>query len=70
MNPNSVPSDYDGDYQPGVNLLCDAMDDDPTGDRSNAENAQETPGFTPGFPSVLAAISLLGAAALGRREED
>ena len=63
-NPNSVPSDYDGDG------ICDAMDSTPTGDRTDAADGQEEPGFTPGFPSVLAAISLLGAAALGRRKED
>jgi len=63
-NPNSVPSDYDGDGE------CDATDLTPVGDRSSAADGQEAPGFTPGFPAVLAAISLLGAAVLGRRKDD
>ena len=63
-NPISMPSDYDGDGD------CDAGDLTPVGDRSNAADGQEAPGFTPGFPAVLAAISLLGAAVLGRRKED
>ena len=63
-NPNSTPSDYDGDGE------CDATDPTPVGDRSEAVGGQETPGFTPGFPAVLAAISLLGAAVLGRRKDD
>ena len=52
-------------------VLCDALDD--SDDRSQADkdvNAQEAPGFTPGFASVLAVVSLLGAAMLGRRKED
>ncbi len=64
-NPLSMPSDFDGDE------LCDALDR--SDDRSAAEkaaNAQESPGFTPGFPSVLAVVSLLGAALLGRRKDD
>ena len=63
-NPLSMPSDYDGDGE------CDAVDLTPVGDRSSAADGQEAPGFTPGFPAVLAAISLLGAAVLGRRKED
>ena len=58
----SQPSDFDGDG------LCDAKD--ATDDRAEKLDGQEDPGFTPGFPSVLAAISLLGAAVLGRRKED
>ena len=58
----SQPSDFDGDG------LCDAKD--ATDDRTEKLEGQEEPGFTPGFPSVLAAISLLGAAVLGRRKED
>jgi hypothetical protein len=61
----SVPSDFDGDG------ICDALDD--SDDRSQADkdvNAQEAPGFTPGFASVLAVMSLLGAAMLGRRKDD
>ena len=60
----STPSDYDNDG------LCDAVDSTPTGDRRGAEGSQEDPSFTPGFASVLAAISLLGAAVIGRREQD
>ena len=63
-DPNSMPSDYDGDGE------CDATDLTPVGDRSNAADGQESPGFTPGFPAVLAAISLLGAALQGRRKDD
>jgi len=37
---------------------------------SEPQNEQEAPGFTPGFVSMLAALSLLGAALLGRRKED
>ena len=37
---------------------------------NKGENAQPELGFTPGFPSMLAAISLLGAAMLGRRKDD
>ena len=67
-NANSVPSDFDGDG------LCDALDSEDNRGESGAGAApdvvQESPGFTPGFASVLAVVSLLGAAALGRREED
>ena len=61
----SVPSDFDGDG------TCDALDesDDRSQDVKDA-NAQEAPGFTPGFASVLAVVSLLGAAMLGRRKDD
>jgi len=63
--PNSVPSDFDGDGE------CDALDTtDSRSDEMKAENAQVDPGFTPGFPSILAAVSLIGAAMLGRRKED
>jgi hypothetical protein len=67
-NPSSVPSDYDGDG------ICDALDDEDNrgeaGMTAIANDVQETPGFTPGFASVLAVMSLLGAAMLGRRKDD
>ncbi|MBP72357.1 MAG: hypothetical protein CMA70_02070, partial [Euryarchaeota archaeon] len=67
-NAASVPSDYDGDGD------CDALDDeDNRGEPGNnpiENDAQEAPGFTPGFASALAVISLLGAAMLGRRKDD
>ena len=67
-NAASVPSDYDGDG------ICDALDDeDNRGEPGNnpiENDAQEAPGFTPGFASALAVISLLGAAMLGRRKDD
>ena len=63
-----MPSDYDGDG------ICDALDDeDNRGEPGNnpiENDAQEAPGFTPGFASVLAVVSLLGAAMLGRRKDD
>ncbi len=63
-----MPSDYDGDG------ICDALDDEDNrgedGMTPIGNVAQETPGFTPGFASVLAVMSLLGAAMLGRRKDD
>ena len=64
-SPTSKPSDFDGDG------LCDALDT--TDSRSEADkelNAQADPGFTPGFPSLVAVVSLMGAALMGRRKED
>ena len=64
-SPTSKPSDFDGDG------LCDAKDT--TDSRSDADkelNAQTDPGFTPGFPSLVAVVSLMGAALMGRRKED
>jgi hypothetical protein len=62
---SSTPSDFDGDGD------CDAIDtSDSRSEAAKGENAQPELGFTPGFPSVLAAISLLGAAMLGRRKDD
>ena len=67
-NAASDPSDYDGDG------ICDALDDeDNRGEPGNnpiENDAQKAPGFTPGFASVLAVVSLLGAAMLGRRKDD
>ena len=63
-NAASVPSDFDGDG------ICDALDDEDNRDDSMKLDAQEAPGFTPGFASVLAVVSLLGAAMLGRRKDD
>lgn len=37
---------------------------------SEPKDPQKAPGFTPGFASVVAGISLLGAAILGRRKDD
>ena len=62
-----MPSDYDGDGS------CDAVDTDNT-DGPDYVPAEETDlGWTnavPGFPSLFAAIALLGAALLGRRKDD
>jgi hypothetical protein len=67
-NAASEPSDFDGDG------LCDALDDeDNRGEPGNnpiENDVQKAPGFTPGFASALAVISLLGAAMLGRRKDD
>ena len=65
LDAESVPSDFDGDD------LCDALDDV---DDTAGEGATETElGWTnavPGFPALLAAIALVGAALVGRRKED
>ena len=60
----STPSDFDGDG------ICDALDDEDNRADEDKLDAQEAPGFTPGFASVLAVVSLLGAAMLGRRKDD
>ena len=63
-NAASVPSDFDGDG------ICDALDDEDNRADSMKLDEQKAPGFTPGFASVLAVVSLLGAAMLGRRKDD
>ncbi len=37
---------------------------------SEPKDSQEDPGFTPGFTSMLAGLSLLGTAMLGRHKHD
>jgi hypothetical protein len=67
LEATSTPSDYDGD------LLCDAMDADNTDGPAYVPAEETDLGWTnavPGFPSLFAAISLLGAALLGRRKDD
>jgi hypothetical protein len=64
-NGDSIPSDYDGDG------TCDAQD-------SNVDKADNAPeqadlGWTnavPGFPALFAAVALVGAALIGRRNDD
>ena len=65
LDANSVPSDFDGDD------LCDALDD--TDDTAGDGDSETELGWTnavPGFPALLAAIALVGAALVGRRKED
>ena len=65
LDANSVPSDFDGDD------LCDALDD--TDDTAGDGDTETELGWTnavPGFPALLAAIALVGAALVGRRKED
>ena len=67
LDATSTPSDYDGD------LLCDAMDDDNTDGPLYVPESETDLGWSnvvPGFPALFAAISLLGAALLGRRKDD
>jgi hypothetical protein len=67
LDADSTPSDYDGDG------LCDAMDSDNTDGPDYTPDEETNLGWTnavPGFPSLFAAISLLGAALLGRRKDD
>ena len=65
LDANSVPSDFDGDD------LCDALDDvDDTAGEGDTETELGWTNAVPGFPALLAAIALVGAALVGRRKED
>ena len=65
LDANSVPSDFDGDD------LCDALDDvDDTAGEGSTETELGWTNAVPGFPALLAAIALVGAALVGRRKED
>ena len=61
-----LPSDYDGDG------ICDAQDSDVSGDTIK-DNTQDDLGWSNavrGFPALFATIALVGAALLGRRNDD
>ncbi|MGY8703786.1 MAG: hypothetical protein ACKVGY_05580, partial [Candidatus Poseidoniales archaeon] len=65
LNVNSVPSDYDGDG------ICDAEDSDVS--NSDVLDNQDDLGWSnavPGFPALFAGIALVGAALIGRRQDD
>ena len=65
LDANSVPSDFDGDD------LCDALDDvDDSAGEGDTETELGWTNAVPGFPALLAAIALVGAALVGRRKED
>ena len=65
LDANKVPSDFDNDG------LCDALDntDDSAGD-GGSETELGWTNAVPGFPSLFAAIALIGAAFAGRRKQD
>ncbi len=66
LDVNSVPSDYDGDG------ICDAQDSDVSNDEIK-DNTQDDLGWSnavPGFPALFAALALVGAAIIGRRNDD
>jgi len=65
LDADSVPSDFDDDG------ICDALDetDDTAGD-GDSETELGWTNAVPGFPALLAAIALVGAALVGRRKED
>ena len=65
LDANAVPSDFDDDG------LCDALDN--TDDSAGEGDSETELGWTnavPGFPSLFAAIALIGAAFAGRRKQD
>ena len=65
LKADEVPSDFDGDD------LCDALDEtDDTAGEGESETELGWTNAVPGFPAVLAAIALMGAALVGRRKED
>ena len=65
LDADSVPSDFDGDD------LCDALDDvDDSAGEGDTETELGWTNAVPGFPALLAAIALVGAALVGRRKED
>jgi hypothetical protein len=66
LDANSLPSDYDGDG------ICDAQDSDVSSDTIK-DNTQDDLGWSnavPGFPALFATIALVGAALIGRRNDD
>ena len=66
LDANSIPSDYDGDG------ICDAKDTDVSSDTIK-DNTQDDLGWSnavPGFPALFAAIALVGAALIGRKNDD
>ena len=67
LDASSVPSDFDGDG------ICDSIDTDNTDGPDYVPEEDTSLGWTnvvPGFPSLFAAIALIGAAFLGRRKDD
>ena len=65
LKADEVPSDFDGDD------LCDALDEiDDTAGEGDSETELGWTNAVPGFPALLAAIALMGAALVGRRKED
>ncbi|SVA88266.1 uncharacterized protein METZ01_LOCUS141120, partial [marine metagenome] len=67
LDPDAVPSDYDEDG------ICDSMDTDNTDGPGYVPEEDTNLGWSnvvPGFPSLFAAIALIGAAFLGRRKDD
>ena len=65
LKADEVPSDFDGDD------LCDALDEtDDTAGEGDTETELGWTNAVPGFPALLAAIALMGAALAGRRKED
>jgi len=67
LDPDAVPSDYDGDG------ICDSVDTDNTDGPGYVPEEDTNLGWSnvvPGFPSLFAAIALIGAAFLGRRKDD
>ena len=65
LKAEEVPSDFDGDN------LCDALDEtDDTAGEGDSETELGWTNAVPGFPALLAAIALVGAALVGRRKQD
>ena len=67
LDPDAVPSDYDDDG------ICDSSDTDNTDGPGYVPEEDTNLGWSnvvPGFPSLFAAIALIGAAFLGRRKDD
>ena len=67
LESDSTPADYDGDG------ICDAIDTDNTDGPTYEPDDDTSLGWSnavPGFPALLAAIALVGAALLGRRKDD
>ena len=64
LDADSVPSDFDGDD------ICDALDDEDGTEDGDSETELGWTNAVPGFPALVAAIALVGAALVGRRKED